>query len=103
MEAREPAEPGARSRKPASPEGEAGSLRANGERRRRPVPTPAHVCLSQSGGGQLRHSWDALPRSRARLCAAAEARERRWGAASLGLGTLRLLLEKAVAGFGRRC
>lgn len=66
-------------------------------------PTPAHVCLSQSGGGQLRHSWDALPRSRARLCAAAAERERSWGAVNLGLGTLCLLLGKAAAGFGRRC
>lgn len=66
-------------------------------------PTPAHVCLSQSGGGQLRHSWEALPASRARLCAAAEERERSWGAANLGLGTRCLLLGKAVAGFGRRC
>lgn len=58
-------------------------------------PTPAHVCLGQSGGGQLRHSWDALPRSRARLCAAAEARERRWGAANVGLGTLCLLRDSS--------
>lgn len=84
--ARPPAEHRARTRKPASPEGEAGSLRANGKRRRRPVPTPAHVCLSQSGGGQLRHSWDKLPSSRARLCAAAEERERRWGCGQPGSG-----------------
>lgn len=58
-------------------------------------PTPAHVCLGQSGGGQLRHSWVALPRSRARLCAAAEERERSWGAANVGLGTLCLLRDSS--------
>lgn len=61
-------------------------------------PPPAHVCLSQSKGSAEGHSWDA-PRSRACLCAAAEARERRWGAARLGPWTLRRL-EKAVAVLG---
>lgn len=46
--ARPPAYPGSRSRKPASPEGEAGSLRANGEGRRRPVPPqPTSVSANQ--------------------------------------------------------
>lgn len=98
---RPPREPRARSRKP-SPEGEAGSLRANGERRRRPGPTPALVGLSQSRVGQLRHSWAAPPRSRARLSAAAEEGERSWAAAS-PLGGPELLVGKAVADFGGRC
>lgn len=98
---RRPAEPGARSRQPASPEGEAGSLRANGERRRRPSPTPAHVCFSQSGAGQLRHSWAALTCSSVCSCGG---KRKALGCGQPGLGTCAFSKPgKAVADLGRRC
>lgn len=75
----------ARARRPASPEGEVGAATANGERRRRPGPTPALVALSQSGGAQLSHSWDAPRRSRARLCAPGRAEKGARGCGRRGL------------------
>lgn len=68
--------------------GEAGSLRANGERRRQPVPTPAHVGPSQSGGGQLRHSWDTLSRSRALSVCSCWGKRKELGCGQPGSGDL---------------